>query len=96
MFQVYLIDIKWFFSFIEVFLVPPVFNDSLVQVKLPALINSTLKLHCSAYGFPKPVVNWTFNTNFIPKNKRNEEFVIESVQVKERFLVTYNIFIYLD
>ena len=70
------------YVFIDIFLVPPVFNDSLSQVKIPALINSTVKLVCSAYGFPKPSIDWLFNTNLLSKDKKQEELVIEHVQVK--------------
>ena len=62
--------------------VPPLFNDSLSQVKIQALINTTVKLLCSAYGFPKPSIHWSFNTNpFNEKLQREEEFIIDHVQV---------------
>jgi len=67
---------------ILIILVPPIFNDSLVQVKIQALINTTVTLTCSAYGFPKPSINWSFNTNLLIKTQREEEFIIEYVQVK--------------
>ncbi|CAF0852080.1 unnamed protein product [Adineta ricciae] len=61
--------------------VPPIFNDSLTQVKLHALINSSVTLPCSVYGFPKPSVTWSFETNTILESKREEEYVIDHVQV---------------
>jgi hypothetical protein len=76
MFQVSSIEIKTFL--LNYFLVPPIFNDSLAQVKVEALINSTVKLPCSAYGHPKPSINWSFKSNLLSKNA---EFIIESVQV---------------
>jgi hypothetical protein len=51
-------------------------------VKIQALINTTVTLTCSAYGFPKPSINWSFNTNLLIKTQREEEFIIEYVQVK--------------
>jgi hypothetical protein len=63
-------------------IVPPVFNDSLSQVKIQALINSRVKLFCSAYGFPKPSIDWSFNTSLLSKTKQEEELIIEHVQVK--------------
>lgn len=69
-------------------LVPPLFNDSLSQVKIQALINTTVKLLCSAYGFPKPTIDWTFNTNSLnEKLQREEEFLIDHVQVNVFFQV---------
>jgi hypothetical protein len=68
--------------FIEILLVPPVLNDSLAQVKIEALINSTVTLLCSAYGFPKPSINWFYNTNVLSKPKREEELILEHIQVK--------------
>jgi hypothetical protein len=67
--------------FIFIFLVPPLFNDSLTDVKILALVNTTVKLGCSAYGFPKPVIDWSFNTKLLLKNQSEEEFIIEHVQV---------------
>ena len=62
---------------IEIHLVPPVFNDSLTQLRLPVLINTTVTLLCSAYGYPKPSIRWTRNVN----PQRNEELIIDRVQV---------------
>ena len=62
------------------YLVPPVFNDSLAEVKIEALINTTVKLLCSAYGFPKPSISWSFRTTSL-KPLREEELIIEHVQV---------------
>jgi hypothetical protein len=65
------------------FLVPPLFNDSLSEVKIQALINTTVKLLCSAYGLPKPSISWLFNTNLLLKTSREEEeLIIEHVQVR--------------
>ncbi len=68
--------------FILIFLVPPLFNDSLADVKIQALVNTTVKLVCSAYGFPKPSIDWSFNTKLLLKNQSEEEFIIEHVQVR--------------
>lgn len=61
---------------------PPLFNDTLAETKIQALINTTVKLLCSAYGFPKPSISWLFNTNILLKNSREEELIIEHVQVR--------------
>ncbi|CAF2494795.1 unnamed protein product [Rotaria sp. Silwood2] len=60
---------------------PPVFNDSLTQVKIQALINSTVTLPCFTYGIPKPLINWFYNTSLLSENKQ-EALIIEHVQVK--------------
>ena len=63
-------------------LVSPLFNDSLGQVKIQALINTTIELLCSAYGFPQPSIQWSFNTNLLTeKFPREDQLMIESVQV---------------
>ncbi|CAF0772843.1 unnamed protein product [Rotaria sordida] len=62
--------------------IPPIFNDSLTQVKVQALINSTVILPCSTYGFPKPLINWFYNTNLLLENKQ-EKFIIEYVQIND-------------
>jgi hypothetical protein len=62
--------------------VPPLFNDTLAETKIQTLINTTVKLLCSAYGFPKPSISWLFNTNILLKSSREEELIIEHVQVR--------------
>lgn len=63
-------------------LVPPLFNDSLAQIKIQALINTTTEFICSAYGFPKPSIQWSFNTNlFTEKLQTEDRLIIENVQV---------------
>ncbi|CAF0756370.1 unnamed protein product [Rotaria sp. Silwood1] len=62
--------------------IPPVFNDSLTQVKIQALINSTVILPCSTYGVPKPSIHWSYNTNLLSENKE-EELIIEHVQIND-------------
>ncbi|CAF2894680.1 unnamed protein product [Rotaria sp. Silwood2] len=61
---------------------PPVFNDSLTQVKIQALINSTVTLPCFTYGIPKPLINWFYNTSLLSENKQ-EALIIEHVQVND-------------
>ncbi|UJR25150.1 hypothetical protein I4U23_006509 [Adineta vaga] len=61
--------------------VPPIFNDSLTQVKLHALINSTVSLPCFAYGFPKPSITWSFETNTVLESKQEEEYIIDHIQI---------------
>ncbi|CAF3915835.1 unnamed protein product [Rotaria sp. Silwood2] len=61
---------------------PPVFNDSLTQVKIQALINSTVTLPCFTYGVPKPLINWFYNTSLLSENKQ-EALIIEHVQVND-------------
>ncbi|CAF2244305.1 unnamed protein product [Rotaria magnacalcarata] len=60
----------------------PVFNDSLTQIKIQALINSTVKLSCEVYGVPKPSINWFYNTNLLIENQL-EELNIEHVQIND-------------
>ncbi|CAF1357382.1 unnamed protein product [Adineta steineri] len=63
--------------------IPPVFNDSLSQVKIQALINSTVSLLCSAYGFPKPTYNWSLETNLLLNTTGDEELILENVQIND-------------
>ena len=67
-------------------LAPPIFNDSLTQVKLHALINSSVSLPCFVYGFPKPSVTWSFETNTVLEPNREEEYVIDHVQVSRSIM----------
>ncbi len=40
-----------------------------------------MKLVCSAYGFPKPSISWSFGTNLL-QTSQEEELIIEDVQVR--------------